>query len=261
MEGSLEDLLHEAYHLRSKGDYGAGLLALQGAASKGVLAAMYELGMAFRNGGWTLEASNKEAWSWLEKCVQKGHMGAALEIHLDKVREEDILASENDLWMGMCMFLRAKTPEQRSEAVARLERAAYRTNDSIAQYWAGISLQQLQQQQQNSDARIWLEKSAHQGYSMAQWKLGQILFEKDPERAHILLYQSSIQGCGASYELLARSYQKKGDMKSASFWQLKQGGTSPFAVRIVLMAHKRESEVRMIVRFPTKNLIVMITCN
>jgi hypothetical protein len=68
----MSDLL-SAFHLRSHGQYKEALAALERAANNGDVSRcmLYEIGMAYRSGGWGLESDNGMALPWFRKCVAK----------------------------------------------------------------------------------------------------------------------------------------------------------------------------------------------
>jgi TPR repeat protein len=217
---------------------------LQAAADGGIVEAMYEVGVAYREAGWGLLRDLREAAKWFRLAADRGHGPAMARlaklyfngfgVTLDRKKAYEwgakAMQSQDAFAVGCCFYWGLGVAEDEKVAMKYFVAAAEHGNPE-AQLNLGVCYEtgrgvMLDQQK----AVKWYTRAAKQGYAEAQSCLGDCCEngrcgEKDERKAVQWYTRAAEQGDSGSCERLAMCYEKgigvTRDTAKAAQWRAK----------------------------------------
>lgn len=196
-------LLETAEALRMKESYAMALQQLLKSALTRNPRAMFHIGMAFRNGGWTLARDFMEAHNWLFRAAfEFGSCAALVNIITDEYCNSDkakILLGNDNYAKGMLYFQSSSDIESFKTGFTLLLCAAA-AGDEYAMYeiWNFNEdlIRQLNDNIMVQEFEAYLIASAKKGYAIAQYELGRYLrrVKKDMSTGETWMYRAAAQG-------------------------------------------------------------------
>lgn len=216
--------LNFAMKKRKEGILDLAVASLKKSAYFGNPIAMFHIGHAFYNDGWTLLENNDEAAIWFKKAAErknppamahyaycfKNGDGVEQDLDLCELWGQRALFTKNPYALGYCNYLGLGTEEDPVEALKFFEISGNQ-GDEYGQLWAGDFYEKGIVELDFEKALFWYKKAAEIGLAEAQCSVGVHLIEGlgckiDEKEAYIWFQKAANQG---NEYALAEILQKK----------------------------------------------------
>lgn len=179
-------LLEMAEALRVKESYAMALQQLVKSALTRNHRAMFHIGMAFQDGGWTLERNYVKSNHWLYRTAQIGSCAATVNLHAYRGKVKVLLGDDNYA-KGIFYIQQADGNIDVLKTALTCLLCAAATGDEYAMYeiWNLDKdlIRHLNDSITTQDIETYLFASAKKGYAKAQYQLAKYLFHTKGDKS------------------------------------------------------------------------------